>query len=77
VSILAIIKVSSLLSFIPCDESHCYIKQCYNLEYIRVKSYISIKYHGEYEIKVPQSKTKVTVKTIDMLVEEVINIFEI
>jgi len=32
---------------------------------------------GKYEIEVPESKTKVAVKIIDMLGEEVINIFEI
>jgi len=32
---------------------------------------------GKYEIEVPKSKTKIAVKIIDMLGEEVINVFEV
>jgi len=36
-------KIVEYLAWWKCDESFRYIKQCYNLEDIRVRSYISIR----------------------------------
>ena len=72
------IKIPDFKSMIDCvliDTN--YDGNTFHIVYSDVPEKKSDLVKGKYEIEIPKEKTKVAVKIIDMLGEEVINVFEV
>jgi hypothetical protein len=72
------VKIPDFRSMIDCvliDNS--YDSKTFHIVYSDVPERKNDLVKGEYEIEVPKSKIKIAVKIIDMLGEEVINVFEV